>query len=172
MKAKIVLVLLAGTIFSCQEKGLVEDEFTGNEITYQLQQASDYDVQGAVTFKERRDGGTSIEVQLTGTEGKSQFPVHLHFGNIYTPDAEIASNLTPVLGETGHSSTLLQYLGGETKISYQELIQMDAHIKIHLAAYGYDSQVILVAGNVGSNGIEISKETLSGRVDIPVCRSN
>lgn len=164
-------VITLALIFSCQQKQLQGDEFTGKEITYQLLQTSNYDIRGAVTFKEMYDGSTVVDIQLDGTEGDVYFPVHLHFGNIFLPDADVAAFLTPVYGATGFSETHLEYLGDETPITYQQLVTMDASIKIHLAADGLDSKVILAAGNVGSNGVEISKDTFSGRIVVPVCKS-
>lgn len=155
---------------SCTEKAPFEEEFTGNEITYQLQQASEYNIEGAVTFKERFDGSAIIEIQLMGTEGDVYFPAHLHYGDIFQPDAEMAAQLTPVYGVSGKSSTLINSLANEEQVTYEELLKMDGHIKVHLAADGYDYKTILAAGNIGSNGIEISKDTFSGRISIPVCK--
>jgi len=172
MKSRLItLVFLTLAFFSCREKSVQESEFTGREITYQLLQTSDYSINGAVTFKERYDETTVVQIHLDGTEGDRYFPVHLHVGNIFLPDAEVAAFLTPVNAATGESETHLTYLGDESPITYQQLIDMDASIKIHLAAEGLDSKVILVAGNVGSNGIEISKDTFAGRIVVPVCQS-
>jgi hypothetical protein len=170
-KIEIAAVLIIFAL-SCQEKEIQENNFTGNEITHQLIQSSDYDISGIITFKERLDKSTLVEIQLEGTQGNIYHPVHLHLGDINTPDADIAALLTPVYGENGKSETLLTSLANESKISYQDILQLDASVKIHLAAEGLDSQIILAVANIGSNGTELAKDGVGDRVFIPVCKTN
>jgi hypothetical protein len=154
---------------SCQENEPANKEFTGNETTYALLPASSYNVSGSVIIKEKVDGYSLITIQLTGTEGDIQHPVHLHVGNIETPDAAILALLNPVLGRTGKSETNFSQLGDETLITYQELIHVDGSIKVHLAASGPEKDIVLAAGNIGSNiG---GHEHHGGRVDVAVCKS-
>src|SRR5215831_9913671 len=98
MKAQwlMVIAVLAG----CQKNEVVSD-FTGNQATYGLVQASQYAVSGTVTFKERKDGATTVLVQLKGTDGTTQLPVHLHLGDVTSNGAAIAAILTPASGKTG-----------------------------------------------------------------------
>ena len=70
---------------------------------------------------------------MSGTEGNIKHPVHLHLSNISTPDASVSALLNPVLGQTGISETSLTILADESSITYQQLIQMDACIKVHLS---------------------------------------
>jgi hypothetical protein len=110
-----------------------------------------------------------IKIQLTGTEGDIEHPVHLHVGNIETPDAAILALLNPVFGKTGISETNFTKLNDETPVLYEELIHLDASIKIHLSASGPDKDIVLAAGNIGSNiG---GHEHHGGRVDVAVCKS-
>jgi hypothetical protein len=166
---KVIYVLFVLAIYaSCQESDPSGDsEFTGKETTYALLAGSKYPVSGIATFKEKKDGSTLIDIAITGTEGDVEHPVHLHLGNTATADAEIAALLTPVIGKTGKSETHLKRLADESAITYQQLIELAASIKIHLAAAGPDKDVVLAAGNIGS----CVDHSSSGRVAIGVCKS-
>lgn len=153
---------------ACQDSESVNSEFTGNETVYALQQASDYAISGDVTFKERKDGTALISVVLSGTEGPIEHPAHLHLGDLSTPDAEVAALLNPVIGLTGKSETIVSRLSDESTITYQQLIDLNACIKIHLAASGADRDIILAAGNIGS---AFSLDSTTGRIGIGVCKS-
>lgn len=165
---KALLMMIAVLLMCCQQSELVS-EFTGNETVYALLPGSEYPVSGEVIFKERKDGTTTVLVELSGTNGSQKFPVHLHLGDITTPDADIAALLSPVDAQTGKSETIVSSLADETKISYQQLIVLAASIKVHLDSSGPGRDVILAAGNIGSNGSKISP---NGRFSIGVCASN
>lgn len=169
MKWIFVILFLCFAALSCQEPEVAEGGFTGSEVTYALLPASAYQVSGTVIIKEKIDGYSLIKIQLTGTEGDIEHPVHLHVGNIETPDAAILALLNPVLGKTGISETNFSKLGDETPVLYQELIHLDASIKVHLSASGPDKDIVLAAGNIGSN--TGGHEHHGGRVDVAVCKS-
>jgi hypothetical protein len=163
--------IVAGFVFllmvGCQENEAVKDNFTGNEVVYSLQSGSVYPISGTATFREKKDGNTVIVIELTGTEGNIEHPVHLHLGEITTPGAEVAALLNPVTGTTGKSETTFALLADETPISYSQLIELNACIKIHLAASGPDRDIILAGGNIGSN----SGARTGGVVEFGVCKS-
>ncbi len=152
---------------ACQEN-LQVSEFTGSETTYALQRGSTYDVSGVVTLKERKDGATTVVVELKGTTGDSKFPVHLHLGDLSVNGADVAALLTPVVGGTGKSETRIDRLADETPISYSDLVKLDACIKIHLSDTGTERNVILAAGNIGT---AVSKPIAGGRAGVSVCKS-
>jgi len=167
MKGWIGAIALSMALLSCQESETVS-EFTGNEVTYALQQTSDFKVSGTVTIKEKKDGTSLVLLQLEGTDGDMKLPVHLHLGDISAPDAEIAALLNPVVASTGISETSLTQLANETKLSYNELIDLEASIKIHLSDVGPERDIILAGGNIGAIA---SKGIANGRVGIGVCKS-
>ena len=152
---------------ACQDAVPVS-EFTGNETTYALQKASSYDVNGVVTLKERKDGTTSVLVQLTGTSGDAKYPVHLHLGDLSQTGAGVAALLSPVIGAAGKSETKVNQLADETSIKYADFIKLDACIKVHLSDTGSERDIILAAGNIGT---AVSKTAAGGRVGISVCKS-
>ncbi len=153
----IAMVILAG----CQKNEVVSD-FTGNQASYGLTQASQYAVSGTVTFKERKDGTTTVLVQLAGTDGTDQLPVHLHLGDMAANGAAIAAVLTPAYGKTGTSQTIISQLADQTKVSYKDLLKLSAYINVHASASGPESAVILAAGNIGVNGTKASSSSRIG----------
>ncbi|MEQ8475738.1 hypothetical protein [Fulvivirga sp.] len=161
----LIFVLGLFLIQSCADVSEKSD-YTGREYTYALIQSADFPISGSATFYERNDGTTEIKVTLSGTEGDISHPVHFHYGNVSNPDAEIAIVLTPVFGKTGESITIVKTLMDETTLSYDDLVNFDGHIKIHLDD-GPNKNTILAAGNIGS----ASKGKLTGRKDIAVCKS-
>jgi hypothetical protein len=165
---KLIAIALCGVAWvSCQESESISD-FTGNEITYSLQAGSQYNVSGSVTIKERRDGTSTVLVSLTGTSGDTKLPVHLHLGDITTPDADIAALLSPVNSKTGLSETKLTQLANETSILYSELINLEACLKVHLSDTGAERDIILAGGNIGESS---AKAISSGRTTVGVCKS-
>ena len=169
MKGLCAAIVLSVTVFACQngDESSLTSDFTGNEATYALQQASLYPISGTVTFKEKKDGSAQIEVKLMGTSGDLVHPVHLHLGNVSVDAAELAATLNPVIGKKGVSVTDLKLLADETPITYEQLKQMDASIKIHLAEAGPEQDIILAAGNIGSAANSLT----GGRVKIAICKS-
>ncbi|HEY0656015.1 MAG TPA: hypothetical protein VGD65_22930 [Chryseosolibacter sp.] len=170
MKPFFPAIFLITITMSCQENEPVNKEFTGNETTYALLPGSAYNVSGSVTLREKVDGFSLIVIQLSGTEGDIEHPVHLHVGNIETPNAAILALLNPVIGKTGMSETDFYQLSDERNITYQELIHLDASIKVHLAASGPEKDIVLAAGNIGSN-IGGHEHHGGRKVDVAVCQS-
>lgn len=163
MKAQwvIAVVVLAG----CQKTEVVT-EYTGNQAAYGLVQASQYAVSGTVVFKERKDGATTVLIQLKGTDGTSQLPVHLHMGDVTTNGAAVAAILTPAYAKTGVSETIISRLADQTKVSYRDLLKLAAYVNVHASDSGPQSAVILAAGNIGANGTKVSSA-----LQIGVCQS-
>ncbi|MBX2967556.1 MAG: hypothetical protein KF845_15545 [Cyclobacteriaceae bacterium] len=165
---RIAALVLGLIVLGCQESEHPAGEFTGNEVSYALQAGSVYIISGVATFKERKDGSATVSISLTGTEGTKQLPVHLHLGDVGEADVDVAALLNPINATTGESETILTQLADETAISYNDLIDLNACIKIHLAETGPDRDIILAAGNIGVAALN----TASGRAGIGVCRSN
>ncbi len=168
MKKMMGLVIGLVLLAACQKSEVVS-EFTGNQTTYALQAASSYPISGTVVFKERKDGSVTVSVKLTGTSDGTTSPVHLHLGGVSTRQAALAALLSPVMGKTGESETILNKLADESVVTYQKLIQLNACIKIHLSDVGAERDIILAAGNVGT---ATANSNSGGRVGIAVCKSN
>lgn len=153
-------------LVACEEKSVQKEVFTGNEVVYNLQAGSAYAISGVLTLKEKTDGSTLVSIVLDGTEGDVQHPVHLHMGNLGEADAAIAALLQPVEAKTGKSETILKQLADESAITYTELVQLSASIKIHLAEAGPGRDVILAGSNIGT-AISSNSNARSG---IAVCQ--
>lgn len=153
---------------NCQEQeGFTE--FTGSEITYTLSPASTYPVGGNITMKEIKDGSTVIYVSLYGTEGNAKLPVYLHLGDIAKEGAAIAALLNPVDASTGKSETHLFQLADETAVTYSDLLQLEANMKIHLSDTGPERNIILAGTNIGAL---CRRDLTNGRTGgFGVCRS-
>jgi hypothetical protein len=165
---KLAALALGLAIFGCQESEQPASEFTGNEVTYTLQAGSVYAISGVATIKERLDGSAQVVINLTGTEGTAQLPVHLHLGDISEADVDVAALLNPVYAANGKSETVITQLADETPVTYADLMAMSACIKIHLGETGPDRDIILAAGNIGKAALDAT----SGRASIGVCKSN
>lgn len=169
MKKLIWSALAVFVMVSCQENEKAKDDLTGNQATYPLVAASEYEIDGTVTFQEKADGSTVVNVTISGTEGDIEHPVHLHLGTIAEPGAVVYANLNPVSGKTGKSETHLTTLADESVITYQELIKLFACMKIHLSSSGPQKDIVLAAGNIGKAS---SDDTSMGRLGIGTCKSN
>jgi hypothetical protein len=157
------ILLLLG---ACENQIIQEEVFTGNEVVYNLQPGSSYAISGLLTLKEKTDGSTLISIELEGTEGDVQHPVHLHLGDLGQADAAIAALLNPLEAKTGKSETLLKQLADESILTYSELVQLSASIKIHLAEAGPGRDVILAGSNIGT----AVNSNSTARLGIAVCQ--
>ncbi len=76
--------------------------------------------------------------------------------------------LEPVVGTTCRGETHLVQLANETKVTYKELIQMEACTKVHLSDIGPEKDIVIAGGNIGSIA---TKGAVGGMVGIGVCKS-
>lgn len=138
-------------IYSCQQEE--NSDYTGNEISYNLYQGSEFAYTGTVLVKELKNGDLELSLKLSGAKGDSEyyFPAHLHFGAYDNLDSPIAYLLNPVDIRKLESVTVLGQLSNGNKLNFNDFIAFNGHIKIHLADSGPEYQVILSVGNVGSN---------------------
>jgi hypothetical protein len=169
-KSYLLLIILIGLGLGCSDEDtqVIDEVYTGNESTYPLGSASEFDITGAATFKERVDGGTDVIIVLDKTFDTGEFPVHLHFGDVATDKAEIASLLVPVAGNNGTSKTTISTLSDESKVTFNDLKEFDGCLKIHLSGTGEGRDIVLAAGNIGK---AFATGATNGRVGIGVCKS-
>jgi hypothetical protein len=154
MKRILLALFVGAVVIACQENESISVDTTGNEMVYPLQQASDYAISGTISIREKCDGSSIVVVSL-------------HLGTISEPGADVAALLNPVLGSTGQSETLLKQLSDETQITYRQLIDLSACIKVHLAASGPDRDIVLAGGNIGAANSDIA----GGRAGVGICKS-
>lgn len=140
-----LMMILSG----CEKEGTMETDFTGRSVVYQLISGSEYDISGTATFKERKDGSTTIVIALEGISGDQHHPVHLHYGAV-DKEGDLAALLYPLYGSTGESITELKTLANESSITYSELLNFDGSIRVHMDD-GPNKNVILSYNNIGKN---------------------
>ena len=135
------------------------DIYTGQKLEYKLYKASDFDYSGTFSVRELIDGNLEVIIQLDGerSTAATTFPAHLHYGSYTDPEAPMAHMLTAVGGAELQSKTVLGALMDGAKLSFEDMRTFNGHVKVHLASEGPDYQVILVAGNVGSNVDELGR---------------
>lgn len=131
-----------------------DDIYTGRQTEYALHQTNQsYPYSGKVLFREMAGGEIEITIQLVGERGDHTyfFPAHLHHRAYGTSGSPMAAMLSPVNHHTLASTTVITQLSDGTPFLFDDIGQFDGHVKVHLASEGPDYEVILVAGNMGSN---------------------
>lgn len=145
-----VLALLVLPMTSCSndDDDVIITGPTGESYVYDLGSVADPSISGTATFIENNDGSTTIELQLTGTPAGGMHPAHIHY-NTAAETGDIALTLGTVNGDTGFSSITTSELNDGTSISYEELLDFDGYINVHVSA---DNLSTLVAqGDIGQN---------------------
>lgn len=146
---QITLVLAVGLLtFSCSDDDNDGPVATGSNKIYALNSVSDPAISGQVSFTELSDGSTSVEIMLNGTPSGGSHPAHIHF-NTAAEGGDIAVSLSSVDGSTGMSTTIVTATDDGMPLSYEELLNFDGYINVHLSA---DDLATLVAqGDIGQN---------------------
>jgi len=166
--ASTLFIVILLSCVSNENEDKIENDLTGNEVTYTLFQGSDYNISGEVTIQETINKSSWVKIKLIGTQSGLIHPTHLHFDDI-AGDGDIAAVLNPVDGSDGVSETLLEFFTDSTPVTYNELLQMESSIKVHLSETEPGKHTILAGGNIGTADF---KSNPFGRVEISVCKSN
>ena len=138
---------------------------TGRNEVYDINSVSAENIMGTVSFIERTDGVVQIDVTLSGTQQGESHPAHLHFESA-AEGGNIAVTLDPITGSSGTSSTEVTLLDNGAPVTYEELINFDGHINVHLS----ESQLatLLSQGDIGGNSLTGVRETYTlAEVDFP-----
>lgn len=128
---------------------------TGNSKTYDLGSVGGSSVSGTATFKEMNDNSITVELDLDGTPDGGEHPAHIHFNSVVETGG-IARSLTSVDGSTGKSSTNFSALDDSSSISYDDLLDYDGHINVHLSS---DDLTVVAQGDVGGNELTETTKT-------------
>lgn len=157
MKNLFYLFIAAFILGSCSN----DDDNGGNNDdpntkTYDLLSVSDSSVNGTVTFEKNDDGSTTVEIELNGTSDGDMHPAHIHL-NSAAEGGGIAVTLQPVDGDTGMSTTIVSALDDETAITYEELLEYDGHVNVHLSEA--EMSTIIAQGDIGVNELTDESKT-------------
>jgi hypothetical protein len=124
------------------------NELTGISKTYTLNKKTDPAISGTATFAERKNGQTLITLSLEGTTDGGDHPAHMHANNAATGGG-IVLDLVNVTGATGKSLTSVSALNDQTAITYDQLIDFNGYINVHLS--DGNLATLIAQGDIGSN---------------------
>jgi len=165
-KLAFALMMVAGfTSCDSDDDGVDVPDFEGETKEYTLNEMSDSGVSGTVTFMENEDGSTTVEFDLNGTPEDGMHPAHIHMGTA-AEGGDIAVSFEPIDGATGMSTTEVSTLDDGTTVTYEELVNYDGYINVHLSAD--ELETIVAQTDIGEN--ELTGESVSydlNEVDVP-----
>lgn len=146
----MILVIFTGCDLNDNDNDNGEngDEFTGNSETYELRQAGDSGISGAVIFEELEDGSTLVTIELDGTVAGAEYPAHIH-DNTVVEGGDIAVPFNNVEGASGGSETVVSEVNN-TQITFDDLIAFDGFVNIHDPD---DPSIIVAHGDIGGNAL-------------------
>ncbi len=121
---------------------------TGEEVSYNLLELNESGVSGTITLQERKSGFTLATILLSGTPTDGNHPAHIHSGSLQAGGGIVIS-LNNVDGNTGTSHTDIEQNNAEEAIIYDDLIDFDGHVKVHLSPE--DLASVVAGGDIGSN---------------------
>ena len=127
----------------------------GVEYTYEIAPVDTSGVTGTITFSERFNEETLVEIETTGLS-QGSFPTHIHV-NTAVEGGDISISLADIQDNTSLTNVAaLDASAGGLKVSYDDLLDFDGHVNIHDPS---DNSIILGQADIGINeltGVEIS----------------
>ncbi|WP_375238817.1 CHRD domain-containing protein [Aurantibacter sp.] len=147
---KILTAFTLLLIVSCSDDDntLVLNQQTSK--TYDLSSSSVNNVSGTAKFIKNSNGSVTLELDLNNTPIAGIHPAHIHF-NTAVETGDIAIDLGDVDGATGQNSTTFTTLDDGTPITYEEMIDFDGYINVHLSST--DLGTIVSQGDIGQNDL-------------------
>ncbi|MCK5369072.1 MAG: hypothetical protein KAQ62_10990, partial [Cyclobacteriaceae bacterium] len=128
---------------------------TGNKKAFNLFSATTGLPLGTVTFFELDDNTTKVEILLTGLDASANHPAHIH-SNSGAKGGGIVISLENVVGSSGKSETIVSELDDGTAILYDDLINFDGHVNVHLS--DTDLGTLVAQGDIGPNEFTLNIE--------------
>lgn len=156
MSMVLILPMLIMTNCSSDDDAGVFIPPAETSTTYQLGSVADPSISGTAKFIKNADNSTTVELQLTGTPAGGMHPAHIHF-NTAAEGGDIAITLGTVDGDTGFSSATFSGLENGTAVTYDDLLDFDGYINVHLSAT--ELGTLVAQGDIGQN--ELTGETKS-----------
>ncbi len=135
-----------GTIVAQGDIG--QNELTGESKAYVLGEKDVDGIDGTATFYERVNGEALAVLEINNTPADGMHPAHIH-NNTAVEGGAIAFTFTEVDGSTGISTTNVASLDNETAIGYDELLDFNGYINVHLSANALST--IVAQGDIGQN---------------------
>ncbi len=127
----------------------------GVEYSYDIVPKNDSGISGSVTFKERFNGETLVEISSDGLP-EGSFPAHIHV-NTAVEGGDIAISLSDIQNNMSLTNVAaLDASAGGLQVTYDDLMNFDGHINIHDPQ---DNLSIIAQTDIGINeltGVEMS----------------
>ncbi len=135
-----------GTLIAQGDIG--QNELTGDKKEYPLGPVSNPAISGKATFEKRKNGTTLVTVDLDGTTAGNSHPSHIH-ANSAAQGGGIVIDLKNIDGATGLSRTSVTQLNSGTAITYDELLNFNGYLNVHLSAAVLGT--LVAQGDIGQN---------------------
>ena len=157
--ALILPVLVLTNCSSDDDGNIIFNPPVETSKTYQLGSVADPSISGTAKFIKNSDNSTTVELQLTGTPAGGMHPAHIHY-NTAAESGGIAVTLGTVDGDTGFSNETFSTLDDGMSITYDELLNFDGYINVHLS--DTELTTIVAQGDIGQNELtgEVKTYTL------------
>lgn len=142
-----------------------QNELSGESKTYELGSKDVDGIDGTATFEERVNGEALATIMLNNTPADGTHPGHIHM-NTAAESGDIIFTFNPVDGNTGMSMTNVAALDDDTAFGYDQVLEVDGYINIHLSAD--DLGTIVAQGDIGQNELTGESKTYElGSVAVP-----
>lgn len=125
-----------------------QNDLNGNTEEYTLFTKSDPNISGTATFAERNNGETLVTIELEGTSDGGDHPSHIH-ANTAAEGGGIVVDFNNIDGATGISKTNVTQLRDGTAITYEELLDFNGYINVHLSPD--ELSTLIAQGDIGQN---------------------
>ena len=161
-KINLVLLLFVTSIFfySCNDddddNSLVVIAPTATKMVYDLGSKDVAGISGTATFVKNEDTSVSVTLEISGTPADGMHPAHIHL-NTAAEGGDIALSLNPVFGFNGKSITIFDALDDGTPITYEDILDFDGYINVHLSADNLGT--IVAQGDIGQNDLNTNSKT-------------
>jgi hypothetical protein len=143
-----------------------QNELTTTSKVYNLGSVAVPNISGTATFTKRVNGEALATIQLQNTPADGSHPGHIHL-NTAAEGGGIAFTFKPVNGATGTSKTNVAALDNGTAIGYDDILDFDGYINVHLAANNLGT--LVAQGDIGQNELSLTdaKTYRLGSVAVP-----
>jgi len=144
----LITLVIVSSCSSSDDNTLILNQQTTK--TYQLSSNTNDNVSGTAKFIKNSNGSVTVELDLDNTPDTGMHPAHIHF-NTAAETGDIAVDLGIVDGATGFSTTTFTALDNGTPITYEDMIDFNGYINVHLSAT--ELGTVVSQGDIGQNAL-------------------
>ena len=155
-KSAFLLLFTVGLVSCSSDDDHIDDGFQGKTADYELTEVANSTIEGKMSFQENKDGSTTIDIELEGTdEEKTYTPVIRHGNSV--DGGEVAITLKEVEGSNGSSTTTVSKLDDDTPVTFEQLIALNGHVSIYYIED--ETEVVVAQTDLGEN--QLTGESIS-----------